>query len=252
VRRRSDVDGHRSLTARTTRAANPRLLFDRVAVVGRHRLDPGLGGERRRQAIDIDPLDRSDIVSMGHLATVGTGIAGAATAAALFAHLARDRRRLNRLGRGGRFRRDRLLGHLDARRLLFATRASILARAILTATVVAAPLVARAVFPRAIITVAIVPTAIAAILAGIFGLPRRLLMLMLMLMRLVAADIPIVETVLVELVALIATFGELVTARTLLLEAGAVLVEDAEIMIGELEIIFDVDPIALHLGIARQ
>jgi len=41
-------------------------------------------------------------------------------------------------------------------------------------------------------------------------------------------------------------------SRLLLLEAGAALAQYPEIVIGELEIIFGVDPITLHLGIARE
>ena len=48
--------------------------------------------------------------------------------------------------------------------------------------------------------------------------------------------------------------SEIVAARTrlLLLETSAAFAQHAKIMIGELQIIFDVDPIALHLRVARQ
>jgi hypothetical protein len=60
-------------------------------------------------------------------------------------------------------------------------------------------------------------------------------------------------------IALVAIFlvggtGELVAARArlLILEARTALAQHPEIMVRELQIIFGVDPVALHLGVARQ
>jgi len=78
-----------------------------------------------------------------------------------------------------------------------------------------------------------------------------------MALRLLARRVAHVEivavTVAVELVILFRLL-RLITAliAVLLLEARAGLAQHPEIVIGELEIIFGVDPIALHLGVARQ
>ena len=61
-----------------------------------------------------------------------------------------------------------------------------------------------------------------------------------------SAFAPILVLILVAVVIIVAL------ARPLLLEAGAALVEDAEIMIRKLEVIFGLDAVALHLRVARQ
>src|SRR5690606_9337054 len=53
---------------------------------------------------------------------------------------------------------------------------------------------------------------------------------------------------LLETLVLVALFA----LAPVLLEARAILVDDAEIMVRELEIIFGVDPVALHLRVTRQ
>ena len=55
------------------------------------------------------------------------------------------------------------------------------------------------------------------------------------------------------LVLILILVGEVIVAlTTLLLEAGAVLVQHTEIVIGELEIIFGLDAVALQLRVARE
>lgn len=149
---------------------------------------------------------------------------------------------------------DALRGALGLRLALGATRAAATARTAITALVLARFLAGgfRLGGHRLALTLAAARFAILTILA-LTLLTARLAFLAARLFGFgrLFGDLALVAAFL-ELVILEARAALLVLMRILILEPGAILVEDAEIMVRELEIIFGHDTVALSLGVTRE
>lgn len=227
-------------SARAAAARTRCFLGRHLALDPGHALDRGLCAQRRRQAIRVDPVRHAVRLGTIGLDAIGFFARLAGTAAAWLLLDGRGRR-------NGGLVTVEIVGGRDRRLLTWfiTTVIATLARAIITATVVAGailvlavalalarPIIAGALVARTVLALAIVTVAVG---AGLLVDADDLALV---------AEI-VVHVELVEIVAL-------ATLLALLVGAAALIGEHAEVMVGELQIIFGVDAIARKLRIARH